>query len=423
MDRVFVDRESAYPNRYLMVAEDGTQTYVVLERADEPVTPGTPLNAETFNGMMEEIDAEKVSREEVSNKNLLDNWYWADPVCQRAGYYATFAGSATSIPYYTDSAFKTQGGTWSAEKQLSGGNANYGWINAGAVGGAISYYVKPENLKRGFVLEAFAIDRWSFEQWQSSKQSVQLRSGCVAIVSGAAESTNNTTKLRQIIVNPGRLAGKTVTFSAKLKNVTVNGSPILAIYYSGTSTAATCPRTDISTSNANGIVSVTETLPTDLEYMYVAIGTDGNRAGKGGFDIEIEAVKLEIGSVSTLANDAPPKKSEQLLECQRYYIRYETSSSGQWIMGASNGATLMMPLHLPVPLQGTAEPTITAQNVNIYPYVSGGSVAVTGVSLSNNSSRQSFMVYAAHESGGMASKEPGALRITAGGFVSLSCEI
>lgn len=46
---VFVDRESAYPNRYLMTAEDGSTSYVVLERADEPTKVGTPLNAETFN--------------------------------------------------------------------------------------------------------------------------------------------------------------------------------------------------------------------------------------------------------------------------------------------------------------------------------------------------------------------------------------
>ena len=53
---VFVDRESAYPNRYLMTPVNGTASYVVLERADEPVTPGTALNAETFNGLISTIN-------------------------------------------------------------------------------------------------------------------------------------------------------------------------------------------------------------------------------------------------------------------------------------------------------------------------------------------------------------------------------
>lgn len=53
----FSDRQSTYPNRYKMIAADGRVTYVTLERADEPTVLGTPLNANTFNGWAEEIDA------------------------------------------------------------------------------------------------------------------------------------------------------------------------------------------------------------------------------------------------------------------------------------------------------------------------------------------------------------------------------
>lgn len=51
----FIDRVSAYPGRYIMTTEDGSTSYVILERADEPTTPGTPLNAETFNAMFDDI--------------------------------------------------------------------------------------------------------------------------------------------------------------------------------------------------------------------------------------------------------------------------------------------------------------------------------------------------------------------------------
>lgn len=53
----FVDRESAYPNRYLVTPDNGSSYYVLLERADEPVTAGTPLNAETFNRLIAELEA------------------------------------------------------------------------------------------------------------------------------------------------------------------------------------------------------------------------------------------------------------------------------------------------------------------------------------------------------------------------------
>ena len=56
MSIVFEDRVSAYPNRYLMTGENGNASYVILERADEPVKVGTPLNAETFNNMLNEAE-------------------------------------------------------------------------------------------------------------------------------------------------------------------------------------------------------------------------------------------------------------------------------------------------------------------------------------------------------------------------------
>lgn len=56
---VFVDRESAYPNKYLVTPETGNAYYVILERADEPLVAGTPLNAETFNNLIAELGTVK----------------------------------------------------------------------------------------------------------------------------------------------------------------------------------------------------------------------------------------------------------------------------------------------------------------------------------------------------------------------------
>ena len=52
----FVDRKSAYPNRYKITKEDGSTEYITLERADEPTVAGTPLNAETFNTLVNDVD-------------------------------------------------------------------------------------------------------------------------------------------------------------------------------------------------------------------------------------------------------------------------------------------------------------------------------------------------------------------------------
>jgi len=56
----FKDRVSTYPNRYLVTPENGTAYYVTLERADEPTTMGTPLNAATMNKLAALTDLEKL---------------------------------------------------------------------------------------------------------------------------------------------------------------------------------------------------------------------------------------------------------------------------------------------------------------------------------------------------------------------------
>lgn len=49
---VFVDRQSTKPRRYKVIPETGEPYYVVLERADDPLVDGTPLNAEILNNML-----------------------------------------------------------------------------------------------------------------------------------------------------------------------------------------------------------------------------------------------------------------------------------------------------------------------------------------------------------------------------------
>lgn len=49
---VFVDRQSTKPKRYKVTPENGDPYYVVLERADDPLVDGTPLNAELLNNIL-----------------------------------------------------------------------------------------------------------------------------------------------------------------------------------------------------------------------------------------------------------------------------------------------------------------------------------------------------------------------------------
>jgi hypothetical protein len=299
--------------QYMVHVETGNNKEVVKQTLTLPLYSGEVILTRStgFDGVWHDWK-EIATTDKLPNPNLLDNWYWADPINQRGATQYTAAG--------------------------------------------------------------FCLDRWSFEQWSTISPTVEIREGCVAVTCGCTSATDtNTTKLRQVIVDPSRLAGKTVTLSAKLKNVSINTrddatGPRLTIYYGS--------KTDmgIHTSHANSIISVTATLPTSLSSMYVAIGNDANAAGMGGFDIEIESMKLEIGSVSTLTNDAPPKKSEQLLECQRYFWK----CAGYNAYTGYKSTTAYAFIQTPVLMRTT--PTATLGSTN-YIYGANGRAVFSGTDI------------------------------------------
>lgn len=55
----------------------------------------------------------------------------------------------------------------------------------------------------------------------------------------------------------------------------------------------------------------------------------------------LKAVKLELGSYSTLANDAPPNYAEELAKCQRYFIRYMATNYMYLVTGFATAATVL----------------------------------------------------------------------------------
>lgn len=76
-------------------------------------------------------------------------------------------------------------------------------------------------------------------------------------------------------------------------------------------------------------------------------------------NVTIKAIKLELGSISTLAMDTVPNYAEELLKCQRYFYRYKANdSSGYMGMGGIQSTNnLRFILNLPTTMRQS--PTIT----------------------------------------------------------------
>lgn len=101
----------------------------------------------------------------------------------------------------------------------------------------------------------------------------------------------------------------------------------------------------------------------------------------------IRAVKLELGSVSTLANDAPPEYGEELAKCQRYFLRIYGDPIGTGYIASGLGTVFIL---VPTGVTMRAKPTVS--------YSGAFSVRVQGSTIS-----VSAMTFAtpAHTGGGV----------------------
>ena len=99
----------------------------------------------------------------------------------------------------------------------------------------------------------------------------------------------------------------------------------------------------------------------------------------------IRAVKLEVGLVSTLANDTAPNYQQELAKCQRYFYRFKASTSltSPFSRGFAVNATQMWAeVNLPTNMRTT--PTMSYNLLSDFKYSatdSAGALAMTGLSL------------------------------------------
>ena len=104
-----------------------------------------------------------------------------------------------------------------------------------------------------------------------------------------------------------------------------------------------------------------------------------NTAGTGS-TVSVRAVKLEVGSVSTLANDVAPNYTTELLKCQRYFKRIQAKENAAHLtIGAAITATTVYAIiPLPVPLRTT--PTLSYSGSLVF-LTGGNAISVSSVSL------------------------------------------
>lgn len=196
---------------------------------------------------------------------------------------------------------------------------------------------------------AYTVDRWNY-YFQQSDGSISLSNGVITL-----DNTNGTGDMF-LVQKADRsvleaLHNKVITASVLFSDGTIEKGSIV---YTGT--------------NAQLIVK------TDYVVYMSSYDSGGNElfviSVHPSRSISIRAVKLELGSVSTLVQDTAPNYATELLKCQRYFI----NNIGNGASGYFNDANAI--LSVPVPVQMRAVPTVTLDYANNIIDATGNVIAV-----------------------------------------------
>lgn len=300
---------------------------------------------------------------------------------------------ATDIPF-VDAGF-TDAQKEQARKNIAAGGTNPNlldnpWWGSGEV-------VNQRAVTSGSTTNgAYSIDRWKMSYGSAvGTWSVGATGTTITAASGTYAV------FQQQLENPTALDGKTVTLSAMLADGTI---------ISGTTTW------DTSTGLMNVITSGSVRLGTVSGGLFrVAIMSGGSAT--------IRAVKLELGSVSTLANDVAPDYGTELLKCQRYFVRLKNLYSIVGTGYALNATTPWFFAPTPVPLRDGVALTSTING--LYVAAISGFHAVSAIAIQNSGTSYSASgVFFNATTTGLSSGEVCMLQVRdANGYLDFSADL
>lgn len=273
----------------------------------------------------------------VCNPNLLDNWYFCNPVDQRGGYVVP-----KNTVFYNESTLTTERGTISqAYYPAQYANETYGTITFS--GGSVAY-VKHSDMIRGYTGTGYTIDRWKSG---SSSLKAEVTSDGLVLSSTSTYAVYFSQYFDAVIPSEG-----SYTISTLVEAIT-GTAYFQAIYADGTYGNAMKLTTGLNALT----VKATKTISRVLFQI------------NSGSSVTVKAAKLELGSQQTLAHqDADgnwmlneiPDYGEQLRRCQRYYIRFINAV----VAGMTNSSGTKCFGLIPLPTTMRVKPAIVSYNFN-----------------------------------------------------------
>ena len=287
-----------------------------------PIT-GAVEQVDKLDHTAQQIDDAVALAPQLSNPNLLDNWYFRNPINQRQGRIVK-----PNTTYYSDNQLTTSAGTTSAYVKAyryatgTTNGVNYASFKLEDSDTAPTYYAAPENVVRGYTDPGYGIDRWKSDE----NVTTTVTDGGIRIEHSADSSYRYFGQNLPPEIIPS-LAGKKVTWSILVGKI--NTGAARAYVYVGSSTLG------MINPLVAGINTITFTMPNTLT---ASTAVQVRIQLMGVASIDVVAAKLELGSQQTLAHQGEngnwvlneiPDYGEQLRRCQRY----------DYIIGRTDDAT------------------------------------------------------------------------------------
>lgn len=202
------------------------------------------------------------------------------------------------------------------------------------------------------------------DRWQSISDSLTVTTnddGSITLDNSSGSQTAYfLQKLEENNFPPG-------TYTISIRVLSASGTPNQSGYYGGAcirygDTPVLSSRANISQSGA-AIYSASSNITANANRTQVQI--------YAGCTITIKAVKLELGSVATLANDMVPNFAEELVKCQRYFFAIRKTGTGAVAIGVAATATS---INFVIPTPNSLR---TVGNASVESSVSSGNLKAT----------------------------------------------
>lgn len=280
-----------------------------------------------------------------------------------------------------------------------------------------SYFLDPVN-QRGEsnynITQSYTIDRWIYRGTGDSGLWIDANGMTLEKV------TDSYTAFKQCIdVDEKKLRGKTVTFAAKISQLT---GTLRMAFAEGSSAALDSDIISRVEVTETGIFLVTATVPVlSLDYFGVSFAI---LSETGSCTLEWAALYEGEYTLETLPKYQSKGYAAELAECQRYYQRYSATEANVILLhGASNNQYAYFQIPIFVPMRSGVVPTFEYANINLYPYSAGGAIDISGANVYFLDNNFGVGIRLMHEKNAIAEKTPVALRINTGGYFSLSADI